>query len=243
MVRVRKRHVQQELVWRTHGGRRAGAGRPVKGARKLESRAPRPRLRASEPVHVILRAHGDVRSLRTPSMLFAIREALVTLAKREDEFRVVQFSVQKRHVHMLVEAADRVALARGMQAFGISAAKHINALLVGTDGRRRRGSVFPDRYHAVILRSRKQVRNCLAYVLNNWRHHDEDRARSWQLDPYSSAVSFEGWKERAARGGRFVQPSTYVSPLVWVARTWLLSEGWRIYGLISAHERPGGGDE
>ena len=194
-------------------------------------------------MHVILRAHGDIRSLRTPDTLFAIREALITLAKREDEFRVVHYSVQRRHIHMLVEATDRMALARGMQAFGISAAKHINALLVGPDGRRRRGSVFPDRYHAVILKSRKQVRNCLSYVLNNWRHHDEDRQRAWQLDPYSSAVTFEGWKERAARGGRFVQPSSYVSPLVWDARTWLLSEGWRIYGLISAYERPGGGDE
>ena len=103
--------------------------------------------------------------------------------------------------------------------------------------------MFPDRYHAVILRSRKQVRNCLAYVLNNWRHHDEDRRRSWQLDPYSSAVMFEGWKERAQRGGRFVQPSSYVSPLVWAPKTWLLSEGWRIYGLISARERPGPSDE
>ena len=194
-------------------------------------------------MHVILRAHRDVRSLRTPDMLFAIREALITLAKREDQFRVVQYSVQKRHVHLLVEATDRMALARGMQAFGISAAKHVNRFLLGADGRRRRGSVFPDRYHAVILNSRKQVRNCLAYVLNNWRHHGEDRGRSWQLDPYSSAVMFEGWKERAARGGRFIQPPAYVSPLVWDARTWLLSEGWRIYGLISTHERPGPSDE
>ena len=176
-------------------------------------------------------------------MLFAIREALITLAKREDRFRVVQFSVQRRHVHLLVEAGDRMALARGMQAFCISAAKHINAIIVDANGERRRGSVFPDRYHAVILNSRKQVRNCLAYVLNNWRRHGEDRKRTWLLDPYSSAVCFEGWKERAERGGRFVQPASYVSPLVWAPKTWLLAEGWRIYGLISAHERPGGDEE
>ena len=30
---------------------------------------------------------------------------------------MVQFSVQRRHVHLLVEAKDRMALARGMQAF------------------------------------------------------------------------------------------------------------------------------
>ena len=97
--------------------------------------------------------------------------------------------------------------------------------------------------HAVILRSRKQVRNCLAYVLNNWRHHDEDRGRAWQLDPFSSAVMFEGWKEREARGGCYRRPPSYVSPLVWEPKTWLLSKGWQLYGLISAHERPGTGHE
>ena len=210
-----------------------GRGRPIKGDRKGEGHRKRPRLRSTEPVHVVLRAHADVGTLRTPAMMHAIRDALITLAKRADEFRVVQFSVQRRHVHLLVEATDRMALARGMQAFAISAAKHINALLG------RRGSVFPDRYHSVILRSRKQVRNCLAYVLNNWRHHEEDRSVSWQLDPFSSAVMFHGWKERAARGGCYLRPPTYVSPLVWPPKTWLLAHGWQLYGLISAHERPG----
>jgi REP element-mobilizing transposase RayT len=176
--------------------------------------------------------------------LHAIRDALITLAKHEATFRVVQFSLQRPHVHLLVEARDRTALARGMQAFGISAAKHINALIVDADGRRRRGSVFPDRYHPRILTNRRQVRNCIAYVLNNWRHHGEDRREAWQLDPFSSAIAFEGWKERETRdGARFVQPPGYVSPLVCAPTTWLLSTGWRRYGLISAREVPGRGDE
>ena len=224
--------------------KRVGVGRPRSGPRASERHTTRPALRASQPVHVILRAHADVKSLRTPAMLHAIREALITLAKHEDSFRVIQFSLQRQHIHLLVEARDRSALWRGMQAFGISAAKHINRLLVGADGARRRGSVFPDRYHAVILKSRRQVRNVISYVLNNWRHHDEDRGRSWHLDPFSSAVTFEGWKERAHRDGeRFLQPPTYVSPLVWAPKTWLLTTGWRHHGLISAYERPGGGSE
>ncbi|HEY6037334.1 MAG TPA: transposase, partial [Kofleriaceae bacterium] len=120
-------------------------------------------------------------------------------------FRVVQFSVQRTHIHLLVEANDRLALAKGMQAFGISAAKHINALIRDEAGKRRRGSVFPDRYHVKILKTPRQVRNCLTYVLNNWRHHGEDqgeRCRAWHLDPFSSAVTFEGWKERESRDGQ-----------------------------------------
>ena len=197
-----------------------------------------------EPQHVILRADRSVGSLRRQIVLFAVREALITLAKRADSFRVIQFSLQRTHVHLIVEALDRNALARGMQAFAISAAKHINAALVDADGNRRRGTVFPDRYHAKSLRTPRQVRNCLAYVMNNWRHHAEDAGRSWRLDPFSSAVAFEGWKERAsAPGERYLQPSRYVSPLVWEPKSWLLTTGWRKHGLISVYERPGGDGE
>jgi REP element-mobilizing transposase RayT len=254
MARARKRHVQQsfaryaksldkngQLRGARKGEKREGVGRPKQGERASERHEVRRAFKASQPVHVVLRAHRAVGSLRKQLVLHAIREALITLAKREGEFRVVQFSLQRRHVHLLVEAHDRTALARGMQAFGISAAKHINALIVDADGQRRRGSVFPDRYHPRVLTNRRQVRNCIAYVLNNWRHHGEDRRETWQLDPFSSAVTFEGWKERDS--GRYVQPPGYVPPLVWAPTTWLLSTGWRRYGLIGAHEVPGGGDE
>ena len=65
----------------------------------------------------------------------------------------------------------------------------------------------------------------------------------WKLDPFSSAITFEGWKEREAEGGRFVQPPTFVAPLVWEPSTWLLKVGWRRYGLLSAFEVPGRGVE
>jgi len=259
--RARKRHVQLGLSklerkrdknhqWR--GGARPGAGRPSFKKLGLRQRASerhdkRLALRASWPAHVILRVHPDVGSLRNSEVFHAISEALITVWKLEDSFHVVQFSVQRTHIHMLVEANDRLALAKGMQTFGISAAKHINALILDEDGKRRRGPVFPDRYHVKILKTPRQVRNCLTYVLNNWRHHGEDkgeRARAWHLDPFSSAVTFEGWKERESRDGqRYVQPPSYIAPLVSAPRSWLLNVGWRRYGLISAFEVPGRSDE
>ena len=259
-MRARRRHEQQsfptyakpldknqQLRGARKGERRKNVGRPKKGPRASERHKTRLALRASEPAHVILRAHSDVGSLRRSDIFHAIREALITVGKLEDSFHIVQFSVQRSHVHLLVEATNRLALAKGMQTFGISAAKHINALLRDEEGRRRRGAVFPDRYHVKILKLPRQVRNCLSYVLNNWRHHGEDkaeRARTWQLDPFSSAVTFEGWKEREHRDGqRYVQPPTYMAPLVWAPRTWLLNVGWRRHGLISAFEVPGRGDE
>ena len=256
--RALKRHVQQELgafakKQDKHGqyrGARKGekrrrVGRPKQGERASERHQVRAAFRASEPVHVILRAHPEVGSLRKGELFHAIREALIIVGKLED-FHVVQFSVQRTHIHMVCEAGGRRALWRGMQGFGISAAKHINAAIRDVEGKRRRGSVFPDRYHVRILKTPTQVRNCLRYVLNNWRHHGEDcggGSRTWKLDPFSSAVTFEGWKEREERGGRFVQPPTYITPWVWTPATWLLNVGWRRLGLISAYDVPGAGPE
>jgi hypothetical protein len=38
-------------------------------------------------------------------------------------------SAQRTHLHLLVEAKDKEALAAGMQGFQISAAKHLNAAI------------------------------------------------------------------------------------------------------------------
>ncbi len=72
-----------------------------------------------------------------------------------------------------------------MKAFGISAAKHINAVLPLVDGERRRGTVFPIAYHVQIIGTPRQARQAIASVLNNWREHGENRsasAKDWLND-------------------------------------------------------------
>src|SRR5262249_4196909 len=148
----------------------------------------RARFRASEPQHVVLRCTPAIRQLRKRHIYMAVREAMITTFPRED-FRIVHLSIQNNHVHLLVEANNCKALSTGMQGFQISAAKHINAALSVGKRERRKGSVFPDRYHAKTITSRRGARHCLAYVLNNWRHHGEHRAgfaRNWKIDPFSS---------------------------------------------------------
>ncbi len=226
MARARKRHVQQPLF--RHGGKRKGAGRPPKGRRSSERHQKRPPLRASEPVHVVLRVSREVGTLRRRQAYHAFRKALVATFTRDD-FRVVHLSIQRDHVHLLGEASDRMALARGMQAFQISAAKHINATM------NRRGTVFPDRYHAEIIRSRRRARNALAYVLNNWRKHHEPLVREYAVDPFSTAIHFDGWRDLHETGF----PASYEPLPVWKPKTWLLSDGWRLYGLVATTERPG----
>jgi REP element-mobilizing transposase RayT len=261
MARARKRHVQQELRYPDKNGQRRGrrAGdktrnRPGRKP-KIEGRPgsphkARPELNGRHPVHVVLRVHRDVGSLRKRHMYKALREATLAVARRElfdadvGAFRIVHVSIQRTHVHLLVEAESKVALSRGMQGFQISAAKHINreySARAGLDTRRR-GVVFPDRFHQEIITSPTQARHTLSYVLNNWRKHGEDtesHARGWNVDPFSTGALFPGWKERAHEALLWRWRDTYDPLVVHRPRTWLLREGWTRGGrAISFHEVP-----
>ena len=214
------------------GGKRRGAGRPAKGERPSEKHKRRPRLLPSEPANITLRVTREVARLRTRKMYQAIRWATIALAHNQ-AFRIVHLSIQHGHVHLICEAQDRMKLARGVQGFAVSAARHINRAAC------RRGTVFPDRYHVRILKSPTQVRNAVRYVLCNWRHHGADRGRTWLVDPFSSGVRFAGWKELEGRLWFWKPPPTYEQMLTWLPKTWLLAHGWQRIGAISARDVPG----
>ncbi len=114
MARPRKRHVQQQLF--RHGGKRRGAGRKPKGPRASERHKVRPHLARYHPVHVTLRIVGEVRNLRTRDLYKALRWATLSVAHRQQHrFRIVHISIQHNHGHLIAEASDRMALARGVQ--------------------------------------------------------------------------------------------------------------------------------
>ena len=212
------------------------AGEAAEGARGFTASS----AAAAERAEVCARgaARGERGRELAPTDLYrAVRRATLTAARRDD-FRVVHISIQRTHIHLLVEAKDEKALARGMQGFQISAAKHINAVLPKVDGRRRRGTVFPDRYHAEVIEHPYQARRALAYVLNNWRKHGEHRdpaVRGWRVDLFSSGVTFDGWIDGPPSPS---WPPEYEPLAVSPARTWMLSVGWRQFGLIDKREVP-----
>jgi len=149
----------------------------------------------------------------------------------------VRNTVERDHVHLIVEASDERALARGMQGFEIAAAHRLNAAVSKTTGRRRRGRVFSDRYHARILRTPTQVRHALNYVLNNWRHHSEHQGMEsmfWEVDYFSTGPTFVGWREPVPPIPTKYQPLPKCAPV-----TWLLSIGWAKSGEISMYATPG----
>ena len=222
------------------GGKRRGAGRPAQGERSSEPHKRRPFLHARYPVHIVLRTVRTVGSLRRRCVWKAIREATLTTALRED-FRIVHVSLQRTHVHLIVEAASKQALARGMQGFQISAARHLNAAISKGRPEPRRGTVFPDRYYAEIIRSPTQARHTLSYVMNNWRKHEEDRKPAtdgWRIDWFSTAAMFPGWAEYGDEPFLWRGPPTYDPLIVYQPKTWLLRDGWKKAGSISCREVP-----
>jgi len=183
-----------------------------------------------------------VGSLRRRALYKALRAATLTAALHE-RFRIVHISLQRTHVHLIVEAEHKAALARGMQGFSISAARHINTAL-GKGGTRRRGRVFADRYHVEVITTPTRTRHAISYVLSNWRKHGEDREglpSTWLVDPFSSGISFPDWKELEDQAWMWPIRETYDPLIVRRPATWILAEGWKKAGEISAREVPGRG--
>ncbi len=196
-------------------------------------------MKPEHALHVVLRVVPEVGSLRRRDLYRAIRAASVVAAVRA-RIRIVHVSIQRTHVHLLVEAENKIALGRGMQGLQISAARNINTALA-RDGERRVGAVFVDRYYLVVIRSPTQARHALSYILNNWRKHVEDRSgvlSAWLVDPFSSGCLFADWQEFSDNDVLWELPSTYEPLIVVPPQSWLLREGWKLAGTISAREVP-----
>jgi len=209
------------------GGKRPNAGRKKSDAFKYDpSHAKRPELSFVHPVHIMLRTLASVPRLRQRDGYEAIRAALLHFVQGAT-FRVIHISIQRNHLHLIAEAANKEALRRGMQSFAIRAARALNAAF------EREGKVFAFRYKAKQIKTPDYARNAISYVLNNWRRHNEDRRyEGMPFDQFSSAWAFAGWSKLNRSRSDFGLP-------VSTPRTELLVFDWELYGLIDPFERPG----
>ena len=186
-----------DLKYKGRGGPRKGAGRPRKpGGRVSHDR--RPSLSPHHPVHLTLRVANDVPNLRR---IHAFRRIEDAFAEGKDRFgfRVTHFSVQSNHLHLIAEAESRVSLARGMKGLEVRIARGVNQVFG------RRGALFAERYHAHVLKTPREVRNAIDYVLANWFRHAGREVGPYDLDRLSSIAN----------------RSMVVPP-----QTWLLRVGW-----------------
>lgn len=176
-----------------------------------------------------MRVLPDVPNLRTAVRVRWVRRC-IQLAHKEG-FRIVHFSVMTNHLHMLVEAEDKRALSRGVQGLKVRLARRLNRLFG------RKGTFFSDRYHARAVKTPREARNALSYVLANARRHAAASGHGFPMrwiDPFSSAHDFDGWIG-PTRGRRLGAAVTMQ------ARTWLLRVGWRRHDSLCPDEVPGAG--
>jgi putative transposase len=198
-----KKPAQLELRPRTWGGRREGAGRPRRASSGV-SHATRPAHPRRFPLHVTWRIRREVGNLRTDKRFLRIQRAFRYGGDRFG-LRLIEFSVQSNHVHLIVEANDKLALSRGLQGLAIRVAKGVNR------ASSRRGRVLADRYHARALRTPNEVRRAVAYVLRNLQHHTHEDPL--YVDPYSSMAGEAVWH---------LEPDGTYQLVTARPRTWLL---------------------
>ena len=215
------------------GGKRDNAGRKPRPGRRRVPHRRRPKLASRFPVLITVRLRDDVPRLRNFELVKVLRRAFVRGCDA-GRFRIVDFSIQGNHIHLICEAADAAALSHGMQRWSSMVGRGINKQ-VG-----RQGTVFDGRYHEEILRTPRHVRNALCYVLQNARRHGVRIPRTCNgVDPFSSAWYFDGWSSEAWRVG--LSPPEGDRPAVARPHTWLRRKGWRRHGLIGVDEVPAAG--
>jgi putative transposase len=194
---------QTELRFpKTWGGARDGAGRPKGRTSKRIPHVARPPVSRHRPHHITVRTTRGTSNLRSERCYKLVRGALSAVKKDRAGFRVVHFSVQHNHMHLIVEANDRRSLTNAMRALLIRVARGLNGLLNA------RGSRFDDRYHEHVLETPTETRNALLYVIGNRGVHLARLGKSAAdgFDPFSSLVCDE---------------------LIQGPRSWLLRVGWK----------------
>lgn len=245
------------LAPRTHGGKRAGSGRK-RGRRPATLHRRRPKHDPRRPVHVVCRVRvGLMLTLRNPMILKLVKEVLRDQRRSprpyRKSFRAVEFSVQRGHIHLIVEAWNEPgvvkengqpytaddALSGGVRGFEIAFAMRLNRLF----GRREKanGKVWFGRYYRVDISSPTQMKRVLRYIFRNGTKHGETQGIIRGLDVYSSGIRFPFFEDQPV-----MPPDPLDSTEPWPAReirTWLLREGWRrgedgpLYSSLAAQER------
>jgi REP element-mobilizing transposase RayT len=222
-------------VKRRDGKVRAKPGRKVREERAgfVRHRA-RPGHDANQPVHVTIRRVRLAPAFRCELIRAVILRELARA--RGKGVRVVEYSIQDDHLHLMIEGTSAGDLSAQMRTLFSRIAMMVN-VAVG-----RRGALFRDRHHRHALGTPREVRHALVYILFNARKHARrtdarNEQQTWEApDPFSSAPWFVAWAEEA-------QPPPYATPLpkspLSKPRTWLARVGWkRAGGAVRFDEAP-----
>ncbi|WP_408096125.1 transposase [Peredibacter sp. HCB2-198] len=162
----------------TRGGRRPGSGRKRIHSRGVAHRT-REKVNGKTPLHINFRVKT---SIRNKECLKILKKAIKNA--RSQGIRILHFSLESNHVHLIIEATSNQILTKGMRSFTITFAKGIN-----------KGRIQFERYHLHVLKTLRETRNAIHYVLFN--HQKHTGLKTAYVSTYSSLGVIKNLKELA----------------------------------------------
>jgi REP element-mobilizing transposase RayT len=156
----------------TWGGRRTKCGRKRIHSRGVSHRT-RESVNPKRPLHVNFKYRV---SIRNKEVLKILKRALINSGAKG--LRILHYSVQSNHMHFILEADNNKILETGMRSLTVTIAKGIN-----------KGKVQLERYHLHVLKTIRETKNAISYVLFNEQKHSGKKCI--ELDGYSSLHSLD----------------------------------------------------
>lgn len=151
-----------------------GAGRPKihdAGIRHTK----RPILTKPASLHLTVKIKKNKADIKNKSVLIILKRAIINA--RKQGLRIIHYTLEFDHVHLLIEADNNLVLGKGMKAFGVTFSKAINRM------RKLKGEVYKHRYHFRRLSSSRELKNVLNYIFNNGLKHGSSKHI---INPYNS---------------------------------------------------------
>lgn len=156
-----------------HGGRRRGSGRKRIHSKGVAHRE-REKVNLRTPLHINFKFRTNIKNKTTLRLL---KRAIIN--SRSHGLRILHFSMQHNHIHLIVEAVSNEILTRGMRSLTVTFSKGLKL-----------GKVQIERYHLHVLKTLRETRNAIQYVLFNSQKHG-----SKQIDEYSSLLQLSNVKD------------------------------------------------
>lgn len=167
MQKIRK-HTQLSLLNPKRAGRPSIHDR---GIRHIE----RDEILRPTSLHLTIKVRENKAQIKSKQVLRALHHAI--MRARYKGLKIIHYTLEHNHIHLLVEASDKRTVHLGMQALGISLSKRINKIKC------LKGTVYKHRYHLRKITSPRELKNVLHYIFNNGIHHSRTQSI---LDPYNS---------------------------------------------------------
>ncbi len=136
------------------GGRRSGSGRKRLHSKGVSHRK-REKITNRLPAHVNLKYRI---SIRNKDFLRILKRAIFN--SRRKGLRIIHYSVQSNHIHFIIETDNKHTLESGMRSLTVTMARGLA-----------KGRVQLQRYHLHVLKSVKETRNAVRYVVFNEQKH------------------------------------------------------------------------